>query len=207
MTGTPVPLVSVIVATFGDEKWTRLAEERALPSARAQSVEVEVIYRHEVSLHQARNFGAGEAQGRYLIFLDADDELSPDYAEKMIDAAGSVLVRSDHRHWLFQPATLGVVGEKEDPFSVVIPQKHLLDGNFMVIGTMLSKELFEGVGGFADWPLYEDWDLWIRCWRAGAGFKPVPEAVYRVHVTPGSRNMPNRQTQMKVYNAIRRQYL
>ena len=34
------------------------------------------------------------------------------------------------------------------------------------------------VGGFRDWAALEDWDLWVRCWLAGASVAHAPEAVW-----------------------------
>jgi glycosyltransferase involved in cell wall biosynthesis len=189
--------VSIIVSTFGDRSiWHPLAC-RAIGSAEKQTVKSQVIYVHGASLQDARNAGAARAEGDWLIFLDADDELDPGYVEAMEAGTGD----------LRQPATLGVVDGREDPFPVVIPKKPLLDGNYMVIGTMCRKDLFGQVGGFDDWPIYEDWDLWIRMWLLGAVPAPCPEAIYRVHVQQEGRNSQDRATQVKYYNAIRQKHL
>jgi hypothetical protein len=57
-----------------------------------------------------------------------------------------------------------------------------------VIGTCARAELLRSVGGFMDWPVYEDWCLWWRCVRAGATVEAIPDAVYRAYVRPDSRN-------------------
>lgn len=189
--------VSIIVGTYGDRAvWHQLAC-RAISSAEKQTVPAQIIYVHGSTLQDARNVGAERAEGDWLIFLDADDELDPKYVEAMLAGKGD----------LRQPATLGIVDGKEDPFPVVIPKKPLLDGNYMVIGTMCRRDLFEQVGGFHDYPIYEDWDLWIRMWIAGAIPEPCPEAIYRVHVQQESRNNQDRNIQVKYYNQIRNRHL
>jgi hypothetical protein len=45
------------------------------------------------------------------------------------------------------------------------------DGNWLVIGCVARTDLLREVGGFRDFPVYEDWDLWLRCWLAGATFE------------------------------------
>lgn len=58
----------------------------------------------------------------------------------------------------------------------------------MVVGATARTDLVRAVGGWRELPIYEDWDLWLRCWRYGCRIARAPEAVYRAHVRPGSRN-------------------
>jgi hypothetical protein len=73
------------------------------------------------------------------------------------------------------------------PESETLEKRHLFQGNYMVIGTMLRKSLFDRVGGFDEWQSWEDWCLWIKCWLAGAQSILVPAAIYRSHVNPAGR--------------------
>lgn len=196
--------ISVIIGTYGDiGHWSELAR-RAVRSAQAQTFEPEgIYYNHGLSLHEARNEAAERAAGEWLCFLDADDELHPDYLRHM-----TVAIESSSMGWdlLLQPATLGVVNGREDPVSCVIPKKPLLDGNYMVIGTVVRRSSFLYAGGFRDFPCYEDWDLWIRMALNGARHVAVPLAVYRVHVSQGSRNNGSRDEQVQVYKRIRNEH-
>lgn len=194
-------MISVVIGTFGDPEWKRLAE-RAAASVEKQTVPAKIILSHADTLHEARNYGAMEADSKYLVFLDADDELDPYYIEAMTEA----IAQRQHSRYLYQPSTLGVVNGKEDPEPVLIPERPLDTGNYMVIGTAVSRHLFYEVGGFKDWPIYEDWCLWIRCWRAGARSVQVPDAIYRVHVNPASRNQQDRKTQVRYFNEIKDTY-
>lgn len=198
---------SVVIGTYGDlDHWSPLAA-RAHLSAEAQTVEpVDIIWEHADTLHEARNVGAVKARGQFLVFLDADDELDVNYLAAMQEAVSASMFRSDRKTFLYQPATLGIVDGREDPEPVMIPERALDTGNFMVIGTAVEKELFYQVGGFYDWPIYEDWCLWIRCHQAGAGFVKVPDAIYRVNVNLASRNNADRTTQVKYFNLIRGKY-
>lgn len=108
---------------------------------------------------------------------------------------------------LLQPATSYVDEHGNATEPSLIPAKPLLDGNYLVIGTLVPRRLFLEVGGFTDWPLYEDWDLWLRCTRAGARVAQVPRAVYRAHVRGGSRNRPPLSVQRRYFEEIREQYM
>lgn len=190
-------LATIIIPTFGDlAVWDPLAD-RAELSAQSQTVSAEVLRVHGETLADARNEGARRAMGDWLVFLDADDELDPGYVEAML--SGSAALR--------QPATLGIVDGVEDDAPVVIPRKPLLEANWLPIGTMVSRELFLRVGGFLDEPMLEDWALWLRCWLEGATIESIPDAVYRVHVRPASRNSGERPDAVRIYNEIRQRYL
>lgn len=186
--------VTVIIPISGDlNRWAEIAQ-RAYDSAVAQTYPAkEVIISSGKTLTEARNKTAMEADTEFLVFLDADDELDSHYLEQMVAGSGD----------LRQPSTLGIVDGREDPEPVLIPSKPLITGNYLVIGTMVRRELFAQVGGFRDWPMYEDWELFIRCWLEGATITACPQAIYRVHVNADSRNNQHRTLQIETYNQIR----
>lgn len=186
--------VSVVIGTYGDEEHWKPFVDRASRSAASQPCEV--IHSHHKTLAMARNAGAELATGDWLIFLDADDELSPGYVEAMLAVPGDVR----------RPSTLGISPDgTEDDEPVLIPRKPLIDGNFIVIGAMVERERFLRLGGFNELPILEDWELWIRFAVDGAEIVDVPDAIYRVNVRENSRNT-DRSGHGQIYTQIRREY-
>jgi len=198
-------MIGVVVGTFGSKEWEIRGEE-ALRSLEIQTVPYQAVHSHKNSLMEARNSGAdyliNEFGVEWLCFLDADDSLHFQYLEKMEDKIKE-LKNVDH---LIQPTTaLMVDGEQvEEPY--LIPAKPIQEGNWMVIGTLVKSSTFKKVEGFADWPIYEDWDLWIRCSLAGAKFATQPESTYLISRSEGSRNNQDRKIQEKYYSEIKNQY-
>lgn len=204
--------VSVIVATFGEERWHAKALARAVPSIDAQTFRPhDILVIHGRTLAQARNAGAAEAEGDWLCFLDADDELEPGYLAAMaaaLDVWAADSYTGEHGHGpevLLVPAVRYVeerrvmrVGEPR----VLNDGRPLIDINRAVIGTLITRSLFDEAGGFAEWPIYEDWALWLRCETLGATLVDVPDAVYRAYRRPVSRNTHNASAH-RYYDEIR----
>jgi GT2 family glycosyltransferase len=176
--------VTVAIGTFGAQGWRRLARERAIPSCEALGVDW--VHVHADSLHQARNACLEEVQTEWVIHLDADDELESGYIEAMGVATADVrapAVRYVRRNRPRTPAVPRVWGHVHDCTADCFPE-----GNWVAIGAAVRAQMVRDVGGWEDYPVYEDWALWRRCWKAGASFEAVPQAVYRAHVRMDSRN-------------------
>jgi glycosyltransferase involved in cell wall biosynthesis len=187
--------VSIVIGTYGDLDYWDAVAEKAIDSAKNQTVAAEVIRSHGQSLQEARNYGAEEATGEWLIFLDADDELDLRYVEEMLTGTGDIR----------QPATLGIVDGVPDRRPVVIPPAPLLERNYLVIGSMCRRDIFLDVEGFRDLECLEDWDLWIRMVLAGATIGCCADAVYKIHVRQGSRNQDS-GIHGRVYQQIQSEY-
>ena len=192
--------VTVVVATFGDERWATLAHERAIPSAEAQGVPF--VWCHGPTLHEARNTGLDMVTTTFVCHLDADDELEPGFFDAMarcdadLRAPAVRYVRAGNARRA--PYVPSVAGHTHGCTAECLP-----DGNWMVIGTVARQALLRAVGGWRDFPWSEDWDLWLRCHLAGASIVAVPDAVYRAHVRPDSRNRaPSRAARLAAHRAI-----
>jgi glycosyltransferase involved in cell wall biosynthesis len=178
---------SIIIATYGEPHWEEMAKERALPSAEAQrAYEVIQGHRSRLSIARARNSLARKAKGDWLLFLDADDELSPGYVQAM----ERIAKRQRNSHVLLTPAVSywhpNHVKPRPPRFLTGISlEKH----NYLVLGTMLRRDLFFEVGGFSDYPHgFEDWSLWAKCHKAGAQIIRVRGAVYIAYINLESKH-------------------
>lgn len=194
--------ISVVVGTFGDPIWQERAQAAVRSAETQTTLPQQVVQVHAETLHEARNQGAASTESEWLCFLDADDLLDSRYIESMEEAVSGLLSPA-----LVQPSTMFVRnGVPEEP-SLIPSKGSILTSNWMVIGTLVSRSTFDAVGGFADWPIYEDWDLWIRCVLHGDALVRAPKAIYIVNETIPSRNNQSPSFQRQVYDEIKSQYV
>lgn len=195
--------VTVAVATYDGPRgdMAGLAHERAIPSAEALGVPV--LYLHGGTLHEARNLALNLVATEFVVFLDADDELEPGYVDAM--EAGTADLRVPAVRYVTNGRPGGarvprVAGHTHACVAGCFPY-----GNWACIGTAVRADLLRGAGGWHDYPLFEDWDAWVRCWKAGATVEAVPQAVYRAHVDPQSRNRaPRHADRLEAHRMIAR---
>lgn len=173
--------VDVLVASYGDYKW-RLMAENAAVDARHHSGADKVTHYHGTSLAEARNHLVQQSRADYIVLLDADDRLATNYVNTFKD-----LYLDTDLDLLYKPATLGWYPDGTYDEEVgMIRSDNLARRNEMVIGTIFKRDNFLGFDTTLD--SLEDWDLFIRMYKAGARIRECPEMVYIVGVHPSSRN-------------------
>ncbi|OAF16149.1 glycosyltransferase [Bradyrhizobium neotropicale] len=138
----------------------------------------------------ARNFGAQNATGDWLVFLDADDRLRPGAVATLLAAARgaprAVLVYGDYNTIDSEGRQIGrreLLKGRRKPSGDVL--ERLASGNFIVNGgiVLTRTEAFRAVGGFDVSLRYcEDWHCWCRLAAIGE-FEFVPRLLldYRLH--------------------------
>lgn len=201
--------LAVIVATCGEDRWQDMAMEWAVPSVWAQtSAPDEILIEHapDHGVEYARNAGAWKADSAWLVFLDADDQLDPAYVAAIRDAIGG-----DSGDRLLAPALRDLDAESGRILQAArLPNRQapMTELNHCCIGTAVPRLLFHTVGGFREgYEPWEDWELWLRCIRAGARIQDVPEAIYRARVRPGSRHRSlTRSAALELHGRISREH-
>ncbi len=175
--------ISCVIGTYGGDEWIELAR-RAAASAEGQGFH-EIIHSHlpRGSLAQARNAGAEQATGKWLLFLDGDDELDPNFG-----AAMRKEMRGARKKMLFTPSVQYVSARREAFAPKIWPRTDFKNGNWCVIATVINRSFFLELKGFKEWELYEDWALWATADREGAEVVEVPNAIYIAHMKNDSRN-------------------
>lgn len=152
---------------------------------------VELIEERHCGLPATRNRGIVQARGRYVAFLDADDEWKDDFLGRQLEQlerTGADLVYCDAE--LF-----GESGPYPRTFMDRYPSRGEANAesvimrrcNVVLSSVVARTDMVRGVGGFdPDRPYGEDFDLWLRMLIAGARFTYHHEPLARRRIHEGN---------------------
>ncbi|MEG2652566.1 MAG: glycosyltransferase [Ruthenibacterium sp.] len=121
----------------------------------------------------ARNFGATLAHTDYLLFLDADDLIDPVFFETMYLA----LRLEPDAGWAYTDVVN--FGDKTLLWRRDFSSDLMKIENLLMPDTLVRKDMFEALGGFATMEgryFNEDWHFWLRA--LAKGYRPVHVAQY-----------------------------
>ena len=174
------PQCEIIIINDGSDDGTTESVVSGLEGERTH-----VIHQKNMGLSAARNVGIAAAKGEYVLLLDADNTIDPDYflkASEILDREPDVsVVYSDHLRF----------GDGLDEDRVNVPEfdaTRLLAGNYIDACAVVRKSVFKQIGGFDTEGLtgYEDWEYWIRCWANGLKFHHIQDTLFKYRVVKGS---------------------
>jgi len=200
--------VSIVVINRNNGRFL----EQALHSATTQTVRCEVILVDGCStdnsmtiaekfpittllepvrgVGRARNLGISGARSTWIVPLDSDDWLEPNFVERSLAAATNSQAGIVAGGLWFEYA--------ERPREVMLPKQpvsigHLLKENCIFNTSMFRRRAWHEVGGYTPLSDYEDWDLWIRLMAAGWHCEVIESPLYhyRVHDAMHTATLPS----------------
>ena len=166
-----------------DDGSTDPTTARLLEAAGAQA-RTTVIRTENRGPATARNTAVANARGRYLVFLDADDHLAPEFLAKTVAVLEAEPDVGVVHTWV------ALVGGHQGvwrtgPFAL----PDLLARCTIHVTALVRRELFGAVGGFDTRYVEsaEDWDFWIGLAGRGVHAACIPEVLAYYRRTPQSR--------------------
>jgi glycosyltransferase involved in cell wall biosynthesis len=144
-----------------------------------------VIYQDNRGPAAARNTGVAVAESEFLLFLDSDNKIRPEYIDRGIEVltakpdVGVVYGNAEFFGKMLRPRF------KSGPFDI----STLLKGNYIDVCSMVRKKAFDDIGGFDESRIlfgHEDWELWIRMFTKGWNFQYLNQTLFDYRVRENS---------------------
>lgn len=171
--------VTVVIPTCGSDEW-RLMGEAALNNVRRIGVRAKHIHLPNGTVSEARNAGLDSVTTEYVVFLDADDDLRGDYFIG-INLTADVTATAIQYDALIGPQVPRVwlhENQGYKPHPGPCTGDCLVDGNYIHIGAFIRVAAAKAAGGFREYPVYEDWALYLAMQQNGATFDTHYASVY-----------------------------
>jgi len=222
-------LVSVIIPTFNREHFIL----RAICSAMNQTCkDIEVIVIDDASVDGtyqrllpylggavryvrnpsnrgaafSKNVGIENALGKFISFLDSDDEWDPSKLEceiALLRKSNAVIASSG---FVFVDYQTRRVIEKSPNGKKIITKKNYFENPFLTNDFTAYKESVATIGGFCELAWRDDLDLWIRILSVGTGIYEGARLV-RKYIGHGDRMSLNHKRKTESTGKIYREYV
>jgi len=170
---------------------------------RAHAGAISVMLPKNLGVAKARDFGVQMSTGKLILFLDADDMLSPDF----IQQCGRAIAKGADIAYPNMVLFDGIPRNKlvENP-SKITPSYLLGKKTSIPVTSMMWRKVYDELKGFRSLPIFEDWDFWIRALCKGYTFKRANTLLwYRQNLN--SRNHGSADLKTKVHYQITAPYV
>ena len=137
------------------------------------------VYQTNSGLSSARNAGIKISKGEFILPLDSDDILHPDYLQKTIPVLNThqnLGVVSCYRYF-FLENKFNIIKEYKATGS---NYKDLMFENRLMPSSLYRKSCWEAAGGYDETMKkgFEDWDFWLNVTKRGWEFQFVEEFLF-----------------------------
>lgn len=145
----------------------------------------QVITQANKGLGYARNVGIKKSKGRYILPLDADNKINPDYIYKAI----KILENNKADIVYANPIFFGENIEERKFKVKAFNGTDLVYGNFIDACAIYKKEVWIKLNGYdVDMPFngHEDWEFWLSSFISGFSFFYINEDLYFYRIVADS---------------------
>jgi glycosyltransferase involved in cell wall biosynthesis len=161
---------------------------------------IKIIHQENQGPSSARNYGVKNSNGVFILPLDGDDTIHPDYIQSCVNILKNNKTISPvycDTHHIGQ-----IQGVEQRPEWSL---ERLRQGPFIVNCAMFHRESFDVCDGY-DITLkgWEDYDLWIRMGLKGYSGKRIPKPLFTYfhHESDGTVSTEANNNQQELYNKI-----
>jgi len=147
---------------------------------------IKVIHQENRGPASARNAGIREAQSKYILFLDSDNKIKPEFISTAINIFES---NSEIDIVYGKPEFFGEVNEKRLFKTEEFDLDKIWYANYIDMCSVIRKSLFDSIGMLDENPIligHEDWEYWIRAGIENKKFFFIDEVVFDYRMSNNS---------------------
>lgn len=154
-----------------------------------------ILNNRNLGVCESRNIGIQEARGFFILPLDADDKIAPNFISLALD-----VIESGTADVIYSDAQL--FGEQNNLYKLKdFSLSRMLQGNVVVNTALYRKAAWAHVGGYSSEMKagVEDWDFWLSLIESGQRFHKInrPLFYYRQHGTSRTTSAKKHDEQLK----------
>lgn len=133
---------------------------------------------------EAKNFGLSKTETKWVIFLDADDSIQPNYIQDVLERASRDKLDLVYTDSYLTGAKNELIEYQEFDF------KQLYNFNYIHNSALMRTDIIKYIGGYQIKEGYEDWEMYIRYSKFTQRIARIPQPLlnYRQHEGQMSRN-------------------
>lgn len=160
------------------------------------------IYQENQGVVVARNNAIRQSTGKYILPLDGDDKIAPEY----LALAVHIMEKDDTIRLVYCDVEL--FGEKNKKYNLLpMNLRNILFAGCCVCTSLFRKKDFDEIGGFREnmkdgW---EDWDFFISILELGDTVEKIEKTLFYYRVVPKSRNKiinPEIKTKLEINKVL-----
>jgi len=150
----------------------------------------------------ARNLGLEEARGEFVLPVDADNKISPDFIEKAV----SILINQPHIKVVYTDMML--FGEKNGLKKYRKYKKTLLARKNIIDACAMYRRIDAlKIGGYCEEIIgREDWEFWISLLKNGGEVVHLPEIGFYYRIRSNSKRISDRKLKKHIIEVLNRRH-
>lgn len=168
----------------------------------AEHPECHILSQPNQGVSAARNNAIKNANGTYILPVDADDKIGSTYIQKAVE----ILEKHPEvrivgcRAWMF--------GDVDKEWILPKFSHSLLARKNMIPATALYRKTdWERCGGYCETDIFrEDWDFWLSIMELGGTFHKIDEILFYYRITKGSRRTLAKSKKKLIIDAINQRH-
>lgn len=154
----------------------------------------------------SRRIGVENSTGKLILFLDADDYITPEFIENSVLTISSGADVAYPQMLIWYKDSPFKEQNRLYPISKKLTAKNMFKMCRIPVTSLMKRTVFEALGGFDNLPIFEDWLFWLKAISRKVIFKRTNAIMY-YRQTHDSRNHQIDETKRQIMRQIKEMFV